>query len=113
MIALRRRGDFETKRRREFSWSLGLVVAWSLSIAPAQAISNNAGTKNGDFLKIGTDARGVALGDSVVSMVRGADALRWNPAALGILDGKEVSATHIQYYQDVHVENISGVYPIE
>src|SRR4051812_40479625 len=80
---------------------------------PLHAISDNSGTKNGNFLKIATDARGVALGNSVVSMVKGSDALRWNPAGLGQLDDKEVSATHIQYYQDVHIENISGSFPIE
>jgi len=80
---------------------------------PCFAISNNAGTTNGNFLKIATDARGVALGDSAVSMARGADALRWNPAALGLLDEKEVATTHIQYYQDVHIENVAGVFPIQ
>jgi hypothetical protein len=92
------------------------LLALAICLLPSticHAISDNAGTKNGDFLRIGTDARGVALGDSAVSMARGADALRWNPAALGILDGKEVSATHIQYYQDVHIENVSAVYPVE
>ena len=82
------------------------------SLGTANAISNNAGTKNGDFLNIATDARGVALGNSVVSMAKGSDALRWNPAGLGLLEEREVSATHIQYYQDVHVENISGSFPL-
>jgi len=84
-----------------------------LPFAMAYAISNNAGTKNGEFLNIATDARGVALGDSVVSMVTGADALRWNPAALGMTDEKEVEATDIQYYQGVQIENIAGVFPIQ
>jgi hypothetical protein len=79
----------------------------------AYAISNNAGTTNGDFLRIGTDARGVSLGDSAVSMARGADALRWNPGALGLVDSKEVSATDIEYYQNVRIDNLSAVYPME
>ena len=92
----------------------GMIFAICLlQFAICHAISDNAGTKNGDFLRIATDARGVALGDSIISMVRGADALRWNPAALGLLDGREVSATHVQYYQDVKIENVSAVYPIE
>jgi long-subunit fatty acid transport protein len=82
-------------------------------VVPCRAISNNAGTKNGAFLNIATDARGVALGNCVVSMPSGADAMRWNPAGLGLLEEKEVSATHIQYYQDVHIENAAGVFPIE
>jgi hypothetical protein len=94
--------------------SLLLAVApFTLRPSPLYAISDNAGTKNGDFLRIATDARGVALGDSVVSMAKGADSLRWNPAGLGTLDGKEVSATHIEYYQAVHIENVSAAYPLE
>jgi hypothetical protein len=76
------------------------------------AISDNAGTKNGAFLKIPTDARGVVLGDASVAMAEGTDAIRWNPAALGSLETKEFSATHIQYYQDVHIENTAFAYPL-
>ena len=80
---------------------------------PAYAISSNAGTTNGNFLEIATDARGVAFGDSAVSMIQGADALRWNPAALGVLESKEVSGTHVQYYQGVTMENVAAAYPFE
>jgi len=79
----------------------------------SDAISDNAGTKNGDFLKIPTDARGVALGDSVVSMAQGVDALRWNPAGLGTLEGKEAAATHVQYYQGVFMDNVGTAVPLE
>jgi hypothetical protein len=95
------------------AWAAFSIFYFLLSPSAVRAISNNAGTTNGDFLRIATDARGVALGDSIISMVRGADAVHWNPAALGVLDGREVSATHIQYYQDVKIENVSAVYPIE
>src|SRR5258708_2638731 len=90
-----------------------MFAVFFIPLTFCHAVSKNSGTKNGNFLKIATDARGVALGDSIVSMVRGADALRWNPAALGLLEGKEVSATHIQYYQNVKIENINAAYPIE
>ncbi len=80
---------------------------------PAWAINDKAGTKNGNFLKIATDARGVALGDSAVSMARGIDAVRWNPAALSKLETKEFSGTHIQYYQDIRIENAGFAYPLE
>jgi hypothetical protein len=104
------------------TWQMGhgkwliIIITFAichLPFAMAYAISNNAGTTNGNFLDIATDARGVALGDAVVSMVTGADAMRWNPAALGLLDEKEVEATDIQYYQGVQIENIAGVFPIE
>jgi len=77
------------------------------------AISNNAGTTNGDFLNIATDARGVALGDSVVSMAEGVDAVRWNPAGLSSLTEKEAAATEILYYQGVSIQNVGFAYPLE
>src|SRR4051812_35880963 len=92
-----------------------LMIAFSIvNLQPSivNAISRNAGTKNGDFLNLGTDARGVALGDSGVSTVEGIDALRWNPAGLSALTTKEAGGTHIQYYQSVHVENVGFAYPL-
>lgn len=77
------------------------------------AISDNAGTTNGAFLELPTDARGVALGPAIVSMADGAEALRWNPGALGHADQKEFDATHVQYFQGVQVENMAAAYPME
>jgi hypothetical protein len=79
----------------------------------AYAISNNAGSTNGDFLKIATDARGVALGDSVISMAEGAAAVHNNPAGLSSLTEKEAMATDVQYYQGVTMQNIAFAYPLE
>ena len=108
---MRVREEWSVKRKAFYV--VFLAVSLHVPRSTLYGISNNAGTTNGDFLKIATDARGVALGDSVVSMVNGADALRWNPAALGLLEEKEVSATDIQYYQGVQIENLAGVFPIE
>jgi hypothetical protein len=38
--------------------------------------------------------------------------MRWNPAALGRVESQEVTATHIEYYQDVNVENVSYAHPV-
>jgi len=89
-----------------------LILLSTLRPLPSLAITNNAGTKNGDFLNLATDARGVALNDSVITTVTGVDTLRWNPAGLGALDTKEVSGTHVEYYQGVQVENVGFAYPM-
>jgi hypothetical protein len=109
------KGNVNTHSSYLIALSGYLIFCFALLIpfSYLHAISNNAGTTNGDFLNIATDARGVALGNAVVSMASGADALRWNPAALGLLEEKEVTATDIQYYQDVQIENIAGAFPIE
>ncbi len=76
------------------------------------AASKNTGTKNGNFLKIATDARGVVLGNLMTSMANGAAASRWNPAGLALTELREVTGTHVQYYQDVKIENVSYAHPI-
>ena len=102
-------------------WSLGsrpplhfsLICLLSLSLSlPALAINKNAGTKNGDFLNLATDARGVALGDAGVSIPEGVESMRWNPAGLSNVTMKEVAGTHVEYYQGVQVENVGFAYPL-
>jgi hypothetical protein len=93
--------------------SIGIfVLAAILLPLTSYAISNNSGTRNGDFLNLATDARGVALNDSGVSTVDGANSLRWNPAGLNSLTQKEFSGTHVQYYQGVRYENVGFAYPL-
>jgi hypothetical protein len=105
------RGQFTADRTRY--WSLLLPVACCLLTASvAFAISDNAGTKNGNFLKIATDARSVALGPSIVSMAEGAESVHWNPAGLGRSESQEFGFTHVAYYQDVSIENINYAYPM-
>ena len=89
------------------------IFSLLFALSPSWAISDNAGTTNGDFLELPTDARGVALGPAIVSMADGAESLRWNPGALGQATMKEFDATHVQYFQGVQVENMAAAYPLE
>ena len=120
----RRHGDTETRGnfppvspRHRVTASPRLLVWVALmlvfAIHAAHAISDNAGTSNGAFLKLPTDARGVALGAPMASMATSSEGLRWNPAAMAMSDTQEFSATHIEYYQDVTIENMSYAYPLE
>ncbi len=93
--------------------TLFLISFLCSRVSPLWAISDNAGTTNGAFLKIATDARGVALGPSIVSMAQGVEGLRWNPGALAKSDSKEFNATHVQYFQGVQLENAAAAYPLE
>jgi hypothetical protein len=100
------------KTQRIFAAGLATLLSLHLS-SKAQAGSTNAGTKNGAFLKIATDARGVALGHAMAVMAEGTEGMRWNPAALSTLETKELAATHIAYFQDVKIENVAFGYPLE
>jgi hypothetical protein len=89
------------------------IVLLPLLAMNAFAISDNAGTKNGAFLKIPDTARGVVLGPAMVAMSDGSEALRWNPAALGRTESNELAMTHILYYQDVSIDNIAYAHPLD
>lgn len=103
---IRRKWKIENRAFAAFS-----IVYFLLSPSAAHAISDNAGTKAGAFLKIPTDARGVAMGATMVSLAKGTEGMRWNPAGLAFTTSKEVAATHIEYYQDVSIENVSYAHP--
>lgn len=83
-----------------------------LLLAPPARGTDNAGAKAGNFLKIATDARGVALGNLMSSMATGVDALRWNPAGLALSESREAAGTHVQYYQGVQIENVGYSHPL-
>jgi hypothetical protein len=108
------RNSVGRKSKMAHRYAALLSIAYCLlSPSALMAISSNAGTSAGSFLKIPTDARGVALGPAMVVMAEGTEAMRWNPAALGLVDTKEFAATHVQYYQDIQMQNFTMVYPFD
>lgn len=86
--------------------------AFLLAAPVLHAASKNTGTKNGNFLKLSTDARGTALGSLMTSMTQGADSMRWNPAGLALSELREVTGTHVEYYQGIRVENVGYAHPV-
>lgn len=78
---------------------LSLLLALSLAMAATTqaGIDANAGTASFAFLKIGAGARPVAIGGAYVGVAEGANGLYWNPGGLVRLQGKEFSATYMNY----------------
>ena len=58
------------------------------------------GGSSGEFLTLGSSARGMALGGSFSTYVDDVNALHYNPAALTQLAGFEASATVMPYFAD-------------
>ena len=95
-----------------FNFSVLPFAFCTLNFSPAFA-SNNAGTTNGNFLELPTDARGVGLGQAMTSLAQGTESLRWNPAGLASTGNPELSATHVEYFQGVQIENAAYAHPFE
>ncbi len=77
-----------------------LLLAFTLSTAFA-----DTGAKVGlSFLKIGVDARAVAMGDAYSSIASDASAAYWNPAGLAGANSNSVLFMHNSWLQDINQE---------
>jgi len=56
----------------------------------AQSSPNRVGTTASNFLELGFDPKGIAMGDACVSTVNDLSAIYWNPAGLAYMSGSEV-----------------------
>lgn len=91
-----------------------LLLLLALAAAPAAAEFNAdlAGTSAGEFLKLGGDARGAAMGEAMTAASEDAAALYYNPAGLSQLQTRQGTATAGLLYQDVSVSYASYAHPV-
>ncbi|MEZ4700783.1 MAG: PorV/PorQ family protein [Rhodothermales bacterium] len=91
---------------------VAVVVAGLARPASAQLIpsfgSDRAGTSGFQFLKIPTDARSAAMGQSVVSNAFDVSSLFWNPALAAELESAQFAFNHTAYFADVSMEFAGG-----
>lgn len=59
------------------------------------------GTSGAQFLKLPVNARAIGMGEAYSAVADGADAIYWNPAGLGRLEGKSISFMHAVYLQNI------------
>lgn len=81
------------------------VLALLLAASPAAAlniVTGGVGTSGADFLTIGVGARALAMGGAFSAVDTGADAnaVNWNPAALGFVDKANVTASYNSLFVD-------------
>lgn len=69
------------------------------------------GTNAAQFLKLGTGARPISMGESFVAVADDANAVLWNPGGLAFLKQKEFTAMHLEYVENVRFSGISYVHP--
>ena len=79
---------------------LALLVAAARSAL--NLITGGPGTSGADFLTVGVGARALAMGGAFTAVDSGADAnaVNWNPAALGFIDGSNVTASYNSLFKD-------------
>ena len=67
-----------------------VAVLTCAHIVNAQPSPNRVGTTVSNFLELGYDPKGIAMGDACVSTVNDLSATYWNPAGLAFMSGSEV-----------------------
>ncbi|MBI4057624.1 MAG: PorV/PorQ family protein [Elusimicrobia bacterium] len=80
------------------------VTALLTLSSPLSALNSFAasgpGTTGAEFLKVGVGARPLAMGSAFVALPDDANAINWNPGALGEIKQKSVSASYNALFQD-------------
>lgn len=66
------------------------VVLVSTYVINAQDSPNRVGTTAANFLELGFDPKGIAMGDATVSSVENLSAIYWNPSGLAFMKQAEV-----------------------
>lgn len=77
------------------------------------AANDNVGTSGAPFLRIGAGARPTAMGEAFVGLADDVNAAYYNPAGLAYLNGAEITAMHVQWFQDINYEFGAFAYPTE
>ena len=84
-----------------------LLFIWGFFVFEAQA-SSNEGTSGLSFLKFGTGAKALGMGEAFTAQSGDVTSAWWNPAGLSGIEGIQVSFTHNQWFQDITVEHFAS-----
>jgi hypothetical protein len=85
-----------------------LLVVCGPSIGAA---GDQVGTRSFPFLRIGTDARAVGLGEAYAAIADGAEAVGWNVAGIALLNHPTLSTSYLKYLTDMHAGSVAFVQP--
>ena len=78
----------------------------------SQNIHENAGTRALPFLKIGSGAKGISMGDSQVALANDMYAAYWNPAGLSRVKQTQFAAMHNNWFEGISHQFIGISQPV-
>ncbi|MCF7804876.1 MAG: PorV/PorQ family protein [Candidatus Marinimicrobia bacterium] len=103
------------KFRQAFLKYIGLAGLFlSVSLGPGlDAVAfEKVGVTSFQFLKVMPGARSTGVGEAYSSIVDGADAMYWNPAALTRVSRLSVNASHVDWFLDTGHNSFTAAYNI-
>lgn len=72
-----------------------------------EVFSGGAGTTGSQFLKLGIGARPVSMGEANAGLSDDVNAVWWNPAGLNQLEGREITAMHTVWFENIFFSNVA------
>lgn len=93
------------------STALRLALLTGLSLSPAWAINDSAGTAGFSFLKIGVGARAAALGGAFTAVRGDLEAAAWNPAGVFDVGARSAAVSLTRYVIDTQAGFLAVALP--
>ena len=88
-----------------------IVLMIGLAIGLARG-DNGAGSCSFNFLRVGMDARSVALGEAFTALVDDATATYWNPAGLSRIPNHHITGTYLNYVVEIRSGYLGYALPL-
>ncbi|MBI4546955.1 MAG: PorV/PorQ family protein [Ignavibacteriae bacterium] len=101
-------------KRCKLFLSAMMVLVLLVVVVPSQA-GNRSGTVGGQFLKINTSARSIAMGGAEVAIAEGVSSMTYNPAGMLTIGNYGFGAVYTAWFADIQhsfagvVKNVPGL----
>ena len=93
-----------------FKRAIALALGLGFASANLQA---DQGTTAASFLKLGTNARGIAMADAYGGVSDDVGAIAYNPSGLAFMTNKELTFMHAVWFQDIFYDYGALAWPID
>ena len=100
-----------SRREGDYIYLMRLVAAPVLGLLLAGALQANADSPTAAFLKIPVGAREVGMGQAFTAVADDANAAFWNPAGLGTLVSRELTASDAQMFAGTRLDTLAFAQP--
>lgn len=92
--------------------TLFILILIITSFTATLAQYERPGSTDAQFLKIDTSPRAAAMGGAYISVVEGAEAAYYNPAALAWVPHTDLAFTHTEWFADIRHDYVAVAYTV-